>query len=113
MNLEDLFAQWIMRPTPKLSLRAEAHSLKLSSGSDLWYAGGGAFQEGGFGYAGRPANGNRKLATLLDISADYALNAKTSIGLYYGHASGGNVISQAYPAGNNGHLAYVELSHKF
>ncbi len=113
MNSQDLFAQLILRPTPKLNLRAEAHRLRLSSGSDLWYSGGGAFQDAGFGYAGRPANGNRSLATLLDISADYALNAKTSVGLYFGRANGGNVIAQTYPAGNDAHLAFVEINRKF
>lgn len=113
MNSKDLFAQWIMRPSKKLVVRTEAHQLKLSNGSDLWYLGGGAYQDAGFGYAGRPAGGNRSLATLLDISADYAVNAKTSLSLYLGHANGGDVISQSYPAGNNGRFAYVELSHKF
>ncbi|PQV63299.1 Alginate export [Abditibacterium utsteinense] len=113
MNSQDLFAQWMVRPSAKLALRAEAHKLNLTSGSDLWYSGGGAFQDNSFGVSGRPANGHRDLATLLDISADYALSAQTSVGLYLGQANGGQVISQSYPQGNNGHLAFVEISHKF
>jgi len=113
MNNEDLFAQAIIRPNPKLSLRAEAHALRLNQASDVWYVGGGAFQDGSFGYAGRPSGGSRKLANVLDLSADYQINPQTSLGFYYGHASGKGVISAIYPAGASGHLAFIELTRKY
>jgi hypothetical protein len=113
MNSKDLFVQAIARPNPKLTLRSEAHKLKLDNSNDLWYAGGGAFQDTGFGIAGRPSGGSTDLGTLLDISADYALNAKTGITLYYGHMNGGKVISTTYPSGDSAHLAYAEINYKF
>lgn len=113
MNSKDLFVQVIGRPNPKLTLRGEAHKLKLDNSNDLWYAGGGAYQDTGSGFAGRPSGGSTDLGTLLDISADYALNPKTGITLYYGHVNGGQVISNIYPSGDSAHLAYVELNLKF
>ena len=112
MNNEDLFAQTIIRPTPKLSLRAEAHALRLNQAADLWYVGGGAFQDTSFGYAGRPSGGNRKLANVFDISADYQVNPQTSLTLYFGRASGKGVIAAIYPNGSSGHLAYIELTRR-
>ncbi|MDQ3814968.1 MAG: alginate export family protein [Armatimonadota bacterium] len=113
MNNEDLFAQLILRPNPKLSLRTEVHSLRLNKATDLWYVGGGAFQDGSFGYAGRPSGGIRNLATLFDVSADYTINPQNSLGLYLALARGRGVISNIYPAGKNSHLAYVEYTRRF
>lgn len=112
MNNEDLFVMGILRPTPKLTLRADAHKLRLTQSADLWYAGGGAFQDNSFGYAGRPSGGSRNLATLLDISADYAISPQSSIGLYVGRADGGRVIQSIY-ADDKLTFAYLELTHKF
>ena len=38
MNNEDIFAQLILKPTSKLTLRTEAHRLRLSDSADLWYS---------------------------------------------------------------------------
>ncbi len=113
MNSEDLFAQLILRPTPKLSLRSEAHSLKLAESSDLFYSGGGAFQDTGFGIAGRPSGANSKLANLLDISADYTFSPKSSIGLYFGYAAGGDVIKTSFAGKTNATLGFIEFTRKF
>ena len=112
MNNEDLFAELILRPTPKLSLRADAHKLNLSNRRDLWYAGGGAFSDAGFGYAGRPSGGNNSLGNLFDISLDYNVSPQQTVGLYFGHVQGGNVIDNIY-AGNKLNYAYAEFTQKF
>lgn len=112
MNSNDLFASVILRPTAKLTVRADAHRLKLSEGNDLWYSGGGAYQDNSFGYAGRPAAGNNDLATLLDISFEYAASPTRSFGFYYGHARGGDVINNIY-AGDSLNYFYVEATQKF
>ena len=113
MNNEDLMGQVILRPNPKLSIRAEAHRLRLTKAADLWYLGGGAFQDTGFGFAGRPSGGSKNLATLLDLSLDYKLSPRTNIGLYFGHANGGGAIAASYPAGNSANYGFIEISHKF
>ena len=51
MNTEDLFAQLIARPHPRLEVRTDYHWLRLSEPADLWYAGGGATNDTFFGYA--------------------------------------------------------------
>lgn len=71
MNNEDVFAQLRLKPHAKLSLRADAHYLRLSNAKDLWYVGGGAFQRQTFGYIGRPSNGNKALGAMIDLSVDW------------------------------------------
>jgi hypothetical protein len=78
----------------------------------LFYAGGGAFQDNSFGYAGRPSGGDKNLATLFDISLDYNLSPQSSLGLYFGHARGGKVIENIY-SGNKLNYAYLEWTQKF
>ena len=53
MNNEDLFAQFRIRPHPRVSLRADVRHLRLSNELDL-ASGGRAFQKNTFGYIGRP-----------------------------------------------------------
>ena len=54
MNLEDGFVQLIDRPNPKWELRSDLHWLQLTSPHDLWYQGGGPFDNKVAGYTGRP-----------------------------------------------------------
>jgi len=112
-NLKDAFVQLIGRPNPKLTLRADAHSLSLASSNDLWYQGGGAFlPHGNFGYAGTPSGGNSGLATMYDISADYKVDPKTTVSAYYGMATPGSVITTIYKT-DKASLGYVELLRTF
>lgn len=119
MNNKDAFAQLILRPNPKLTLRADAHALSLSNSSDLYYSGGGAFQDDGrdpgfnFGFAGRPSLGGRGLAKLFDLSADYNLNANTSFGAYIGYAPGKSVIDRIYRDKSNGTFGFLEVTNRF
>ena len=68
MNDTDDFAQLWIRPHPRITLRTEFHNLRLSDSHDLWYLGGGAFQQGTFGYTGRPSSNHRALANIVDLS---------------------------------------------
>jgi hypothetical protein len=113
MNNQDLFAMVLLRPHSKLTLRSEAHSLRLSERNDLWYVGGGAFQPWTFGYVGRASNGNRGLTTSCDVSAEYNANARATVTGYFGHARGRSVISSIYPRGANGSFGYLELLIRF
>ncbi len=113
MNLRDTFVMLIARPGNAWNFRADAHDLRLSSGNDLWYLGGGAFQPQTFGYTGRPSGGNRGLANFYDISVDYRLNPRLTLTGYFGYAVGRLVIRSIYPAGKNGALTYLELNYAF
>ncbi len=113
MNNEDLYATLNVRPSSNLSLRSEGHALRLASASDLWYLGGGAFQPKTFGYTGRPSNGNRGLANVWDVSADYQATRSFSATLYYGHAWGKGVIDAIYPKSANGQLMFLETNYHF
>ena len=116
MNTEDAYAQLKLRPHARLALRADVHHLRLGSRNDLWYGGGGAFQEGTFGYTGRPSNGRRSLGTLFDLSADLSVTPTTTVTFYGAGVRGGSVQSAIYPAGGanpTARLFYVELMQRF
>jgi hypothetical protein len=112
-NNEDFYGSLNLHPYSKLSLRTELHSLRLSSRNDLWYAGGGVFQQMTFGYLGRPSNGNRGLANVWDLSADYQATRSFGVALYYAHAWGKSVIASIYPKDRNGQFFYIETNLRF
>ena len=113
INNEDFLAMLMLRPHKALTIRSEAHGLRLTNRNDMWYQGGGAFQPWTFGYIGRPSNGNRGLATLYDVSTEWTVNPHAALTGYYAHAVGQSVIRSIYPAGKNGSFGYVELLLRF
>lgn len=112
MNSRDLYLIGSWKATPSLRFTSEVHRLRLATLSDLWYAGGGAFEESSFGFAGRTPNGSRDLATVVDVGADLAIGKKTSVGAYLGIASGGEVVDAIYE-GSEGRYAYLEVTRRF
>lgn len=113
MNSQDLFAQFILRPHPRVVLRSDFHALSLSDPADLWYQGGGAYEKATFGYAGRPSNSFRGLANLWDLSADLTVSQRLTITGYYSHAAGQQVVKTIYPTGASANYGYVEFLWKF
>jgi hypothetical protein len=113
LNNEDFMAELILRPHRQVTLRADAHALRLTERNDLWYLGGGAFQPWSFGYVGRPSNGNRSLATLYDFSLDYNVNANLTLSGYLAHARGHSVVRSIYPQGRTATFGYIEASYRF
>jgi alginate export protein len=113
MNSQDVFMQVVLAPTPALTVRADAHDLRLTSRQDLWYTGGGAFDQTSFGFAGRPSNGGGPLARLLDVSVDYQLSTQLAVTVYAGRAIGRNVVRSIYPDGAGGAYGYVEVAQRF
>ena len=109
MNNHDVFGELVLRPSKAVTVRSDVHSLSLANRNDLWYSGNGMFQPWTFGYTGRPSNGQTGLATLYDISTDYAVNPHFSLTVYYGHAAGKQVMQSIYPNGKNGNFGYLEL----
>ena len=116
MNNVDVYAQLKLNPHARLALRADVHHLKLSNRRDLWYTGGGAFQEGTFGYVGRPGGGRRGMGTLFDLSADLNVTPTTTLSFYGAGVRGGGVQSAIYTAGGANPAArffYAELMKRF
>lgn len=113
-NLRDTFVQVLLHPQPQLTLRSDIHWLSLDQAADLWYVGSGATQARGniHGYAGRPANGGRSLGTLVDIGADYQVDANHKLSAYFGHVFGGAVPGSIYPARNSSSFFFLEYNLK-
>lgn len=109
MNLTDDFVQVIDRPTSKLELRSDLHWLQLTSGKDIWYQGGGAYDNKVFGFQGRPSGGFTSFASAADISADWHAKPYLDVGGYYSNIWGKRVASSLYPQGHDAQLAYLEL----
>jgi hypothetical protein len=116
MNNQDVFAQLRLKPHARLALRADVRHLRLSNAGDLWYSGGGTFQEQTFGYTGRPSGGKKSLGTLLDLSIDYNPASRTTLSFYASGVRGGGVQSAIHPeAGHNpgGRFLYFEWMQRF
>jgi hypothetical protein len=113
MNNADAYATLNLRPVPRLAVRTEVHRLWLADAADLWYLGGGAFQDSTFGYQGRPSGGHRDLSTVWDVSGDWQLTRVLGVTFYYARASAGRAIANVYSTGTAGQLAYVETAVRF
>ena len=113
MNCADAFGELILRPGHGVTVRTDVHALRLADANDLWYLGGGAFQPATFGFTGRPSNGQSGLATLFDVSGDYALNGHLGLGVYYGYAAGKPVTQAIYPTSDSAYFGYVEFLMRF
>ncbi|MDO8678146.1 MAG: alginate export family protein [Acidobacteriota bacterium] len=100
MNLRDLFAESIVRPTAKITARAAIRRLWLANGGDLWYAGSGATQNTGtsFGYAGRRSGGTTDLASaVIEGAVDVTLARHWSANAFLGVIHGGQVVAASFP----------------
>jgi Alginate export len=109
MNVSELFAQAMLRPSQSLGLRFDVHHVNLASRHDNWYVGSGATQSRGklFGFSTRPSNGAVDLATSLEASADYTVSRRWSVNGYFSVASGGDVVRRSF-AGRTMTYGYVE-----
>ncbi len=109
MNSTDEFVQVIEKPVKQVALRSDLHWLQLTSGQDLWYSGGGAFDNKSFGFSAHPANGHTSLASVPDISADWQTTKNININFYYAYAQGKSVVAAVYPEDKNMQFGYVEF----
>jgi len=96
-----------------LSLRLDWHKLWLSKRQDLWYAGGGAFNNATFGYIGRPSGGSKRLMDLIDLSVDYSPNPNMTWTLYLAKLMGKEVVRSSFPANSNGFFAFLEFNRRW
>lgn len=113
MNNTDDFVQIMDKPVKRVAVRADLHWLQLTSGHDLWYSGGGAFDNKVFGYTGRPSNGATSLASVPDISADWQVSKNVALNFYYAYAQGKTVTKSIYPTDRNLQFGYVEFVYKW
>jgi hypothetical protein len=116
MNSQDGFCSLLLRPIPGLLSRTDVHVLRLTESHDLWYQGSGATlndrtRAEGFGFSGRPANGQRELFTLLETSLSYDWNRFLSTNVYYSHAFGGSVVDRIY-TDSGADFGYLEINLK-
>ena len=109
MNSTDDFVQVIDKPVKRVAIRSDLHWLQLTSGRDLWYAGGGAFDNKVFGFSAHPGNGHTSLASVPDISADWQTTKYVNIDFYYAYAQGKSVVAAIYPSDRNMQFGYVEF----
>ncbi len=109
MNNTDEFVQIMDKPVKKVAVRSDLHWLQLTSASDLWYLGGGAFDNKVFGFVGRPANNSHSFASVADISADWQTTKNVDLNFYYAYAQGKTVVAAIYPANRNMQYGYVEF----
>ena len=113
MNNKDGFVQIVDRPSKRFDFRADVHWLQLDSWQDLWYLGGGAFDNKVFGYVGRPSGGHDSLATVVDFTSSWQATKSITANFYYGHAAGGRVPAVIYPAGHNAQFGYAEMVYRW
>lgn len=113
MNSTDRFLQIIDNPAKRVAVRSDLHWLQLTSSKDLWYQGGGAFDNKVFGYTGRPANGHASLASVADISANWSASNHLSVDFYYARAWGKSAIAAIYPQGPNAQFGFVQLLYRW
>jgi hypothetical protein len=109
MNSTDGFVQIMDKPAKKLAVRSDLHWLQLTSAHDLWYLGGGAFDNKVFGYVGRPSNNSHSLASVADISADWQTTKNIDTNFYYAYAQGKTVAAAIYPSNRIMQYGYVEF----
>ena len=113
MNSSDQFMQIIDKPIEKLEIRSDLHFLQLTSDKDLWYQGGGAFDNKVFGFVGRPANLHHSFASVFDVSSDYQLSKSLAVNLYFAHSFGKSAIAAIYPADRGANFGYLELVYRW
>jgi hypothetical protein len=112
MNNQDVFAQLILHPHARVTLRTDYHWLSLTERRDLWYAGGGATNAKIFGFSGAPSGGHRELAHLVDLSLTVSLHQYVSLGVYYGHAFGRSVVRTSF-ADADADYGFAELTFRY
>lgn len=108
-NTTEVFATAALRPHPLAMVRAGARRVRLSESEDLWYLGGGAFEDETFGYAGRPSGGTRGLSTVFDLGVTVTPTPWMTLEAYGALALEDDVIRGSYPGAGAGRLAYLEV----
>src|SRR5262249_18281540 len=111
MDIQDRFAQLIVTPTSSTRLNVDYHVLDLAQPQDLFYSGSGAQNRSkSFGYTGRPSNGARSLADVIQAGFSHSVNRYFSWNAYYGHAFGGGVIQRFFLGRDQGDSGFPQFT---
>jgi hypothetical protein len=97
MNIRDAFVQARVEPGG-VKARIEVHAVALANGADLWYQGSGATasRDRFFGFAGRDANGETGLGTVLEGTIDVPITKFWSVNAYAGTMWAGAAVRQQF-----------------
>lgn len=112
MNNQDVFVQWLLDPHPMVTVRTDLHWLRVNSGQDLAYFGGGATKNDFFGYGGVPAKGRHELAYLAHVNVQVRPTSYFTVNAFYAHAFGQGVIDQNF-TGSGANYGYIEGTLSF
>ena len=112
MNSEDLSASLTLRPGSRGTIPSDLRLLRPSAGADGWYIGGGAFRRDDFGYAMRPSNQSRGLATLADVGLELRVSSHCTVAGYGGRALARRVVRTIYPTRSDGWFGYLEVEYR-
>lgn len=115
MNDQDAFAQLVLQPHPRVTLRWDMlHWLRTTSSLDLAYFGGGATKNSFFGYGstGTPRGGSNSLALLTHLLLSVKPIDPLTINFFYAHAWGQSVIGANY-SGTPANYGFVEMIVSF
>ncbi len=112
MNSSDFFANLILKPHQRVTIRTDYHWLRLGNKRDLWYAGGGATNNDIFGYAGTPSGSDVGLAHFVDVAITISILKQLTAYLYYGHPFGQAVVQNTF-AGGSANYGYMELTYRY
>ena len=114
MNMQDVFAQFSVAPTPTTKLGVDFHHLSLAETRDLFYGGSGATSvSDSFGYFGRASGGNGQVGQLVDVGFTHNLHRNLSYSLYYAHAFGDAVTNNVYQLKGDADYGFVEFTATF
>ncbi len=106
-NINDAMLELLTFPTDALQWRVDLHNLSLNSKQDLWYAGGGAWNNTLFGYQPRPSHGAGQLATVLESAITWKVAESLSLSWYLGRSFGGSVVAANYPYGKQANFGFM------
>lgn len=107
MNNQDVLAQCLLDPHPRLSFRLDFHWLRVNSSRDLVYAGGGATKNDLFGYSTIATNGHNELAYVTHFMVTARATQNLLFNFFYAHAWGQGIINSDF-VGRAGDYGFIE-----
>ncbi len=112
MNSTDAFVELRLFPLAGLTLRLDAHALRLTEGRDRWYAGAGATRQRGaiFGYGARATGGARELGRVVELSASWAPRPWVNLSGFYGRIFGREAVQASFARDDDLDFFYLELT---
>ena len=86
VNNQDAFAEPVLRPHPRWTVRTDSYNLRLGNRNDSWYARCGACQQNDSGSAG-PGHGSQSFFGIYNVSVNRHLKSPLALSGYYAGAT--------------------------